>query len=104
MKKLILLFLVIVSISLFANCDAKADSEIKLIVDNINKNQGVSAVYSLLKKSGKRYQYQIVMNTEDGASIAYLTFDLKDGKVYSSQTPNGDLSEMGEKKEAICVN
>ena len=104
MKKLILLFLVIFSISIFANCDTKADNEIRMIVDNINQNEGVSAVYNLVKKSGKRYQYQIVMNTTNEANIIYLTFDLKEGIVYSSKTPNGELTEVGEKKEAICVN
>ena len=102
MKKLLFMLFLLLSCINLSNCKDIAESEIKILSESINQNEGASSAYKFIKEKNNQYQYLLTVNSTVDNLIVYFTFDLNNGNLYSSATPNGKLEYIAQKDEMIC--
>ncbi|MCP1224351.1 hypothetical protein [Sebaldella sp. S0638] len=94
MKKLLLIFLVLFSITALADCRSIADNNIKTFADIIDQDNNTTSVYKFIKEKNNQYQYLLTVKAPEKDLLFYFTSDLNNGILYSSSSPNGELQAV----------
>lgn len=94
MKKLLFIFLILLSFTALSDCKSVADSNMKAFADIVDQDNNTTSVYKFIKEKNNQYQYLLTVSAPEKDLSFYFTFDLNDGVLYSSSEVNGELQPM----------